>query len=216
MIRHHPELDLLTDYATGALAEGEALSVSCHTALCDLCRQQVREVEQIGGDILGGLDPVDLQPDALQRALSQIDEPGAPPAVTTVDHETRNMLPSPLWHYVAGGMSKLRWRRVTPALSSARLTLSRDGHRVDLLRIAAGRPVPRHTHEGNELTLVLAGGYTDDTGHFARGDFTHADGGLTHRPVADPGEDCIALAVLDAPVLPTGLIGRLLHPLIRD
>ena len=216
MIRHHPELDLLTDYSTGALAEGEALSVSCHTALCDLCRRHVRDMEQIGGDILGELDPVALQPDALERALSRIDEPGVPPTQPAVDDETRNVLPSPLWHYVAGNMSKLRWRRVTPALSSARLTLSRDSHQVDLLRIAAGRPVPRHTHQGNELTLVLAGGYTDDTGHFARGDFTQADGGLTHRPVADPGEDCIALAVLDAPILPTGFIGKLLRPFVRD
>ena len=216
MIRHHPELDLLTDYATGALPEGRALSVSCHTALCGVCREQVNELERIGGDILGDLEPVDLRSGALDRALSRIDAPGVLPTSPVVDDATRHVLPSPLWHYGAGGMSNLRWRRVTPALSSARLTLSRAGHQVDLLRIAAGRPVPRHTHEGDELTLVLAGGYTDDTGHFARGDFTHADGGLTHRPVADPGEDCIALAVLDAPVVPTGLVGRLLRPLMRS
>jgi putative transcriptional regulator len=215
MIKHHPALDLLTDYATGALAEGQALSIACHVALCEQCRHGVSALEQVGGDLLEELDPVAVDRDALDTVLARLDEPYSPPPPPVVDDETRQLLPSPLWHYVEGRLSDLRWRRVTPTLSSARIALSRARHRVDILRIAAGRAVPRHTHDGDELTLVLAGGFSDDTGHFVRGDFARADAGLTHRPVADAGDDCIALAVLDAPVVPTGTIGKMLRPLMR-
>jgi putative transcriptional regulator len=215
MIQHHPALDLLTEYATGALGEAQALSIACHIALCEQCRRDVSELERVGGDLLEDLDPVAVAPEALETVLAKLDEPYTPPRPPVVDDETRLMLPSPLWHYVEGGLASLRWRRVTPSLSSARLALSRARHGVDILRITAGRAVPRHTHEGGELTLVLAGGFTDETGHFARGDFAYADDHLTHRPVADPGDDCIALAVVEAPVVPTGVVGRLLRPLMR-
>ena len=104
---------------------------------------------------------------------------------------------------------------MTPTLSSIRLQTGDLGHKVELLKIAAGRAVPRHTHKGDELTLVLAGGFTDDTGHYGKGDFAFADGERVHQPHADEGEDCIALAVLDAPVVPTGALHRLLHPFLR-
>ncbi len=49
-------------------------------------------------------------------------------------------------------------------------------------------------------------------GHFLRGDLAEADGSVDHRPIADPGEDCLYLAVTDAPLRLTGPVGRLLNP----
>jgi len=42
--------------------------------------------------------------------------------------------------------------------------------------------------------------FADDSGRFARGDVETADADLVHQPVAEPGEDCICLAVTDAPL----------------
>ena len=39
-----------------------------------------------------------------------------------------------------------------------------------LIRLAAGKRVPRHTHEGHELTVVIEGGFRDEQGHHLRGD----------------------------------------------
>ncbi len=75
--------------------------------------------------------------------------------------------------------------------------------------------MPNHTHGGNEMTLVLAGGFSDDTGHYERGDVSIADDELVHTPVADPGEDCICLAVTDAPLKLTGPIGRIVNLFMR-
>ena len=83
------------------------------------------------------------------------------------------------------------------------------------MRIKAGTAMPLHSHDGHELTLVLAGGFSDDDKHFLPGDVAVADASVNHRPVADPGEDCLCLAVTDAPLRLTGPFGRLLNPILR-
>ena len=60
-----------------------------------------------------------------------------------------------------------------------------------LLRIRPGIKIPRHTHAGTELTLVLAGGFTDGAGHYLRGDLSFSDGEVDHSPVADEDGECI-------------------------
>jgi putative transcriptional regulator len=86
---------------------------------------------------------------------------------------------------------------------------------ASLLRIVPGRAMPQHTHRGNEMTLVLRGDYDDESGHFAAGDLAVTDDTIDHRPVAGKMEDCIALAVTDAPIRLTGRFGRLLNPFLR-
>jgi putative transcriptional regulator len=84
-----------------------------------------------------------------------------------------------------------------------------------LLYIPAGAAVPDHGHHGNELTMVLQGGFSDEYDHFLRGDVEIADEDINHTPIADVGEDCICLAVTDAPLKFSGLMPRLLQPLLR-
>ena len=96
-----------------------------------------------------------------------------------------------------------------------RLSLSGDDHRVSLLRLAPGRGLPVHRHVGNEYTVVLQGGYTDSTGNYAVGDFAVGPGPEQHEPIADPGDPCIALIVLEKPIVLTGPFGRWLNPLVR-
>ncbi len=83
-----------------------------------------------------------------------------------------------------------------------------------LLRIPAGKPVPEHSHGGRELTLVLAGSFSDETGRFARGDIEDADENLEHQPIADEGEDCICLAVTDAPLKFRSWFVRMVQPVL--
>ena len=48
-LSHHPSEALLLDYALGSLAEGWSLAVATHLSLCPMCRQQVAEMEALGG-----------------------------------------------------------------------------------------------------------------------------------------------------------------------
>lgn len=75
--------------------------------------------------------------------------------------------------------------------------------------------VPEHSHRGLELTMVLQGAFSDEVDHFARGDVETADSDLHHMPVADLGEDCICLAVTDAPLRFRAWLPRLAQPFLR-
>jgi putative transcriptional regulator len=61
---------------------------------------------------------------------------------------------------------------------------------------------------------VLKGGIVDDDRHYRRGDLMLAGSDHEHRPVAAEDEECICLAVLDAPVRFTGFFTRLLNPFL--
>ena len=80
---------------------------------------------------------------------------------------------------------------------------------AEILRIAPGAAAPRHTHSGDEYTLVLTGAFHDDAGLYRAGDIAIADPGVTHRPTAEPGAVCYSFAVTDGPLKFTGAMGLL-------
>ena len=123
-------------------------------------------------------------------------------------------LPRPLRDYVAGSLEDLDWHQ-RGGIGEASLLADRDGFKTRLMRIRPKTAIPEHSHHGSEYTLVLTGGFSDHTGHFVRGDVAIADPAVQHKPIADPGEDCVCLAVTDAPLRFTGPIARLLSPLLQ-
>ena len=202
----------LLDYASGAAPEPLALLVATHLALCPLCRRTPRSSRRRGraaGDPAPaarrgqpGTGARTARSTGASRPAAEEPAPGDP------------SLPRPLRDYTGGTLDALPWRRLGPI---AEVQLLRDfpGFTTRLLRIRRGVGVPVHTHRGTELTLVLRGAFSDEGGHFARGDVEEADPEVTHRPVADPGEDCLCLAVTDAPLKLTSRLGRLLNPFLR-
>ena len=95
-----------------------------------------------------------------------------------------------------------------PSLAFANL-FRRGKTRVRLLKGAPGSDTGSHGHHGLEYTLVLAGGFSDETGSYGPGDLQIATPDTVHNPAADPGEDCINLSVTTAPLRFKGLIPRL-------
>jgi putative transcriptional regulator len=83
------------------------------------------------------------------------------------------------------------------------------GPKAELLRIAPGKGAPSHTHCGMEYTLVLTGAFADATGRYAVGDIAVMGPTDLHRPTAEPGAVCYALAVSEAPMKFTGALGVL-------
>ena len=84
-----------------------------------------------------------------------------------------------------------------------------------LLRSAAGRSIPMHSHGQNELTMILQGAYDDTLGHFAPGDVADLDCDIEHQPVTAPGVPCICVAATDAPLRFSSWLARMLQPLFR-
>jgi putative transcriptional regulator len=61
----------------------------------------------------------------------------------------------------------------------------------------------------------MSGSFSDRTCDYSEGDFILADQSTTHQPRASMDQDCICLAVMDAPLKMTGLFGRMLNPFLR-
>jgi putative transcriptional regulator len=215
MVCHHPDDATLLDYATGNLNGALSLIVATHMALCPRCRDVVAACERLGGVMLDAAETIAeprLDFDELMSHIEaqRLDRPE--PVVVPAPPQLAAM-PRPLRDRLIGLGERLPWQR-QGTIEAVHLACDDPGHRVRLLRIPGGQGVPRHTHRGIELTLVLEGAFSDATGHFGRGDIECADESLDHRPVADHGPACICLAVTSAPLRLTGRLGRLINPFL--
>ncbi len=216
-INHHPNDELLLDYASGPMSETWGLAIATHLALCPKCRRTVSDMEALGGSLLDTVTPEPMaEPafDAVMARLEQTDcEADMPPAAPSSDTPSP-VLPQPLRGYAGGDINSLPWQRLGLGVYQLPIATGDRGVTARLLRIPGGRPVPKHSHGGLELTLVLCGAFADATGQYDRGDLQEADEGLEHQPRAMPGEDCICLAVTDAPLRFRSFAARLVQPFL--
>lgn len=198
MITHHPGDELLIAYAAGASDEAMSLIVATHLALCPECRREVARAERAGGALLDDLDPAPLSDSALASTMARLNGAEAKPA-SNLGPRNGFKTPEPLRSWVGGDLDSVRWISVTRGLSYRPVLLRKDTS-AQLVRSKPGHGISLHTHRGEEFSLVLTGGYSDATGHYLRGDVQTAAPDLLHHPVADAGEDCITLAVANAPL----------------
>ena len=217
MSRHPAPEELLLDYVAGALPAGPSLAVALHVSLDPHSRRMVERLNALGGALIerepAAEVAVGVDDAALERTLARLGEisverrptPGARLSAAF------DWAPAPLVPHLRPGMG---WRRVLGKFDEIRLDLPGDFHRVSLLRLEAGRGLPQHKHSGYEYTVVLQGGYTDETGNYGVGDFAVGPGSVRHEPIADQGEPCIAMIVVEQPIVLTGPVGRWLNPLV--
>lgn len=214
---HHPDPDVLLEYASGSLDEASSVLVATHLALCPACRRQVAEMEAVGGSVLEGLAPAALSDGALAAVLGRLDtDPAVPqrPSAPLMDPATMATVPQPLRSYLGRSLDSLPWRWRGFGIRECSVAISGEA-RASLLRIAPGRSTATHGHSGIETTLVLKGAFSDSTGHYARGDVATATADLQHSPVADASGECLCFAVVDGSVRLTGMMGKVLNPLLR-
>lgn len=209
-IAHHPDESLLLSYAAGAGDEATGLIVATHMAFCAQCRETITLMEKVGGGLLDTLPAAALPDSALAATLARLDD--AAPVPPPRRAPSRDGTPEPLRSYLGGDLSTVRWRRMGPSLAYLPL-LRRGALSAKLLRGAPGTEVGAHTHRGMEYTLVLSGGFSDVTGRYGPGDLQVADSSVRHSPIADPGADCVNLAVTTAPLRFENLIQKIAGPL---
>lgn len=204
---------LLAEYAAGSLPAPLHALVGAHIELKPEAGLFVSSLEALKGAAVERDQPVVMATsrDAMLQAIFSRSDSG---------RETRQRvkgdLPAALDNYVGKSLSELPWRMVMPGVRQY-LVEDRDGVEATLYWIKGGAKMPHHTHDGDEVTLVLKGGFTDVTGHYTRGDVAIADGDVDHRPVADDdGEDCYCFAVTTAPVRLTGPVGKYIQSIFRN
>jgi putative transcriptional regulator len=213
-VKHHLTDDHLMAYSAGDLPEAVNLIVATHISLCDECRAALGSYDAVGGAVLDTCDSVQMSNNSLNSVLDMIhaqdNQVQDKPVLAKVQDD---VLPAPLVDYVGGGLDNVRWRSAGMGVKQAILPTSKDAT-ARLLYIPAGTAIPDHGHHGLELTLVLQGAFQDEDGYFSRGDIEVADEDMNHTPVADISEDCICLAVTDAPLKFKGLMPRIAQPFL--
>jgi putative transcriptional regulator len=197
--------DLLMAYAAGTSGEALSLLAACHLTLSPESRAQLQTLEAVGGELIAELPPADLAPGSLEAMLARLDEPvpampPPPPGDPTFPAPLRRLMgPSPTW------------RKVWPGVHVLDLPIRFGTEPVRLTRLAPGIEIPRHSHGGQEYSLVLQGGFSDRGGDFVRGDVAVADDTVEHHlDIHDDGE-CITLVCLDSPLVPRSLKGTIAH-----
>lgn len=212
MSRHLAPEELLLDYSSGALSHAPSLAVAVHLALVPEARRTVELLDAVGGALLENECAALPDDCGLERAMARLDSVACePPALPSARRPGFEWAPTPLASYIRPGSG---WRRILGKFDEIRLEVPGDAYRASLVRLEPGHSLPEHKHSGYEYTVCLQGGYTDATGSYGVGDFAVGPGAERHEPIADPGEPCIALIIVETPIVLTGPWRRWLNPLV--
>jgi putative transcriptional regulator len=204
----HPDGGWLMDYACGHLSPAFDIVIATHLLGCTSCRIDLQCAERLAAELMvndGALVPGLVADDILGSQRNAPDMPGWRPsgAVTgALD------LTAVAGNYLSLGEPALRWRGVGGGVAVAKLR-SGDGDRLWLLRAQPGAVLPRHSHSGSELTVVLQGAYVIDDQVFSVGDLEDADESIIHQPIVTTRGECLCLAATTGPLKFDGWAARL-------
>jgi putative transcriptional regulator len=202
-LNHHPSEELLFDYASGGISEAWGLSVATHLAFCSECRDKVAEIEAIGGCLLDSLEfDQKVEGSCINplKNLQNVKADHSPERAIRQKESKIPMFPEPLRSYVGSDLGEVKWKRLGLGVLEFKVPTKDQKATVRLLKIPAGVTIPAHSHNGVELTQVISGAFTDETGYYGRGDFQETDESLTHQPHVSAEETCICLTVTSQPL----------------
>lgn len=209
---HNLSDELLMGYAAGALPQAFDIVVASHVSLSADSRARLDGLEALGGVLLDETETASLAPDSFEQVMARIngDLPEGPGWEAS---EVDPVLPAPVRDIIGGSLENVAWRPIGMGVKQAVIHDDENGT-ARLLSIPAGGEMPRHSHRGLELTLVLKGAYWDEDGRYARGDIEEAGEHTHHTPVAETDEECICLIATDARLKFDSLIARIAQPFV--
>ena len=213
-IKHHPPETMLAAFAAGTLDHGQHIAIATHLVSCPQCQSFRHAMEEVGGFMMERLPPVAMSSEALGNVEARLSKTGpsvGPVAPTTVLEPEIPRLPKFVRRYSFGG-----WRWVAPSVHVRPIKLPyASDTRVFLLRSGPGTKMLQHTHTGLEMTCVLSGAFQQEGARFGPGDFDFGDDTIDHRPLVEPGQDCICLVAMQGELQLKGLLGRIVQPFVR-
>jgi putative transcriptional regulator len=221
MIKHHPKFELLQSFVNGELPASLAAGIAIHADMCPVCQknisqltEQVAEIsfEQEFLDKFIVDDASDFQElvdfDQMIEGITTSDEIDTLQLVSEKSVQFKDntyVLPRALNNMTQGKTAHIG------KLARTRLQLNEGDIHTSLLHIDPGGSVPEHTHNGFELTVLLAGTFSDDNGEYVAGDFIMLDGNHQHHPISEHG--CLCYTVANDSLHFTQGINKLLNPI---
>ena len=216
MIKHHPSLSLLSNFSQGQLSASLSIAVSAHLELCKQCQQQVMQQEEVAmrqlcdSNIIE--DDIDFESDSVfDLMLANITEDDS--ELIPNHSEARHIEIKGQQYVLPRALQSVRlsnWLKFGK-LARAKVDLNEGEVHANLLHIEAGGAIPPHTHKGFELTLLLAGNFSDTRGNYVAGDFIWLNGTHTHSPETQLG--CLCYTVANDALHFTQGISKALNPI---
>lgn len=205
--------EVYSSYAAGCLDPAFCLLVETQAALRPDVERAVAYAETIAGVFFESNEAMALSDGAADKALAMIDayEAGENPVENAIKDAGEGLgellhLPEPLRETALNSFQKHKWQSLTNGIRRLKLEAGSEAE-VELYRIEPGCTVPQHSHTGSEFTLVVSGGFSDESGHFGPGDISLNGENDTHQPTGDMDGICYALAVRDGGLKFTGMMG---------
>ena len=205
--------EIYSSYAAGCLDPAFCLLVETQAALRPEVERAVAHAENIAGIFFETEASAKVSEDAINKAFAMIDayEEGARPTAQAVHLAGEGLdellsLPEPLRETALQSYQTQKWQSLTNGIRRLKLEAG-SAAEVELYRIEPGCTVPKHSHMGSEFTLVVSGGFSDESGSFGPGDISLKGPNDTHQPTGDMDGVCFALAVRDGGLKFTGVMG---------
>ncbi|WP_340679773.1 ChrR family anti-sigma-E factor [Paraglaciecola sp.] len=217
MIKHHPSPSLLSNFSQGQLSASLSIGVSAHLELCNQCQRQVMQQEEIVMRQLCDEDISDTNSDESDNMFDTM--------LNSITEDDSELIPnhSEIRHINIKGNNYALPRALQSVrlsnwlkfgkLARAKIDLNEGQVHANLLHIEAGGGIPQHTHKGFELTLLLAGTFSDDRGNYVAGDFIWLNNTHTHSPETQSG--CLCYTVANDALHFTQGISKALNPIGR-
>jgi len=207
---------ILAEYASGTLGEAQSVLVASHLTLCPESRKKAELLDQIGGLYISEAESSSLASNTFDKVIARIDDDKDADCKQDEDVVSSELaiIPKPIRDRLPNPLSTKNWKRLGKNISYVDIPSSQPKTSMRLMKLSAGTKIPVHSHNGNEYTMVIAGGFSDHYGSYERGDVAVRDESDTHQPIVDDSEDCICFIVTEAPLKIKGLAGFIISKIL--
>ena len=215
----HPTAEILNDYIKGKLSTGLSVALSAHLELCQSCNREFTELESRIVNSWAQKSSMESAQDFSRLVASIVDQP----QVATVDSSVSRRSPISEIHMLDHSFTLPRvlakaanegliWKKLAGGINQAKVDIDTETQ-CEFIYMNPGSQTPMHKHSGSEITLVLDGSFSDESGTYEPADFIIRSGNDEHQPVSEEG--CLCFAVLDRPLTFTRGLARLFNPINR-
>ena len=208
-ISQHPDQSWFVSYAAGGLTPSFNLLLQAHLLVCPQCRCVLKKADELGAQFMFGSDDTPIEkfttPTPQVGARSEQSIEWGKEQVTDLTEFFD--------HYIGMHLDSLKWMKAGKGLRVCRLTDTEEDNML-MLRAEPGTVLPKHSHNGSELTLVLKGAYFCEDAIFKVGDIEDADDSILHQPVVTAEDECICIAAVGGPLKFSGLLQRMAQPFL--
>ena len=208
----------IINYAAGKLTPARHALIACAIELNPDLAEFAALNTSVAASLLDEVKPVSLSPLFIGKVLETLSF-GHPYDVANDRNPKRIMNAPPVSKGLVNRdvIKNLSWKSLIPGVAVRDVLGNRktkNGERLYLLKVKGGMRMPEHTHQGEEWALILSGGYHVDGKTYKRGDLHFENETNSHAPVTCEGEDCICLAMTEAPLVMKGWFPKLVQKVV--